>query len=58
MPTIGLGEILIILTVALIVIGPQQLPETARKIGIFLHGLKTNANVLKDDILGRPDKNE
>jgi Tat protein translocase TatB subunit len=55
MPTIGLGEILVILVVALFVIGPQQLPEAARTIGQLLHNLKRNASVLKDDLLGRHD---
>jgi Tat protein translocase TatB subunit len=53
MPTIGFGEILVILLVALFVIGPQQLPHAARTIGQLLHNLKRNARVLKDDLLGR-----
>ena len=55
MPTLGLGELLLILFVALIVIGPKQLPHTARQLGLFLHSLKQNASVLKDDVLGRPE---
>ncbi|MFZ2620385.1 MAG: twin-arginine translocase TatA/TatE family subunit [Alphaproteobacteria bacterium] len=50
---IGLGEMLLIVFVALIVFGPDQLPEVARQGGIFLHNLKINARVLKDDMLGR-----
>jgi sec-independent protein translocase protein TatA len=33
MPSIGFGEILVILVVALIVFGPRKLPEVSRTIG-------------------------
>lgn len=33
MPSIGAGEILVVALVALIVLGPDKLPEAARKIG-------------------------
>ena len=56
MPTIGLGELLLIMLVALLVIGPKQLPEAARQLGVFFHNFKRNADVIKDDILGRPEK--
>ncbi len=36
MPTIGFGELLLVLFIALMVIGPKQLPVVARKIG---HGV-------------------
>jgi sec-independent protein translocase protein TatB len=34
---VGGGEILVILLLALIVLGPDKLPETARKAGRYLH---------------------
>lgn len=60
---IGLAEIIIILVIALIVIGPKDLPMLAQKAGEFLRGFRglkddlklegftraTNATVLKED---------
>ena len=60
---IGLAEILVILIVALIVIGPKELPVIAGKIGELIRGFRglkedlkiegfsraTNATVLKAD---------
>lgn len=40
MLNIGTGEIILILIVALLVLGPQRLPEMARGIGKFLHGFR------------------
>ena len=37
---IGLGEILLILVVALIIWGPGRIPEIARTIGRVVHNLK------------------
>ena len=36
MGTLGPAEILVILLVALIVLGPERLPEAARKVGQFV----------------------
>ena len=36
MGTLGPAEILVILVVALIVLGPERLPEAARKVGQFV----------------------
>jgi Tat protein translocase TatB subunit len=36
MGTVGPAEILVILLVALIVLGPDRLPEAARKVGQFI----------------------
>ena len=36
MGTLGPAEILVILLVALIVLGPERLPEAARKVGQFI----------------------
>jgi len=67
------GEIIIILVVALVVFGPQRLPELARAIGKVMHELnramqdvKTNIEVeseqpikeTKDEANTLPDKRE
>lgn len=36
----GIGELLVILVVALIVLGPQQLPGIAYKLGRCIHAFK------------------
>src|SRR5687768_14833203 len=36
MPNLGPGEILVILVVALVVLGPEKLPAAARNVGRFL----------------------
>ena len=49
MPQIGPLEILVILMVALIVFGPERLPEIARKIGRTANELRRMANEVKDE---------
>ena len=41
------GEIIIILLLALIVLGPKRLPELARKLGEWTAGLKSTARDLR-----------
>jgi sec-independent protein translocase protein TatA len=41
---IGLGEVLLILVVALIIWGPKRLPEIARTLGRTLHSLRKATN--------------
>lgn len=47
---IGMPELLIILAVALIVIGPKKLPELAKSLGRALGEFKKATNDLKDSI--------
>jgi len=47
---IGISKILIIGAVALIVIGPQQLPSTAKAIGILWGRLNRYINKLKQEV--------
>lgn len=47
---IGFGEILIISTIGLIVIGPKRLPETARFLGHLFGRLQRQVNSVKSDI--------
>ncbi|WP_024851979.1 Sec-independent protein translocase protein TatB [Hydrogenovibrio kuenenii] len=46
---IGFMEILVVLIVALIVIGPERMPEVARKIGQFMGKTKRFINSMKED---------
>lgn len=56
---IGFSELLIILAVALIVLGPQKLPELARSLGRGLAELRRTSEdlrrslLLEDEIAGR-----
>lgn len=47
---LGITEIIFLAVLALIVIGPKQLPEVARTIGRFLNELKRSTDSLKEDI--------
>lgn len=47
---IGIPELLVILVVALIVLGPQRLPEVARSLGKGLGELRRAANGLTDEL--------
>jgi sec-independent protein translocase protein TatB len=47
---IGLGELAIIAFVAVLVFGPDKLPELARQAGRFLHKAKTFANSARDEL--------
>lgn len=48
---IGLPELLIILGVALIVLGPQRLPELARSIGKAIAELRRTSDDLRRNVL-------
>ncbi len=47
---IGLPELILIMAVALIVVGPEKLPELARGLAKQLVELKKAANLLKDSL--------
>lgn len=47
---LGLSEIIFLGVLALIVIGPKQLPELARHLGRFLNELKRATDGLTNDI--------
>lgn len=46
---IGMTEMIIIAVVALIFIGPDQIPEVARNVGKFMNDLKRSTDDLKKD---------
>lgn len=47
---LGMSELILLGVLALILIGPQQLPEVARTLGRFLNDLKRSADGLTEDI--------
>lgn len=47
---LGMSEIILLGVLALILIGPQQLPEVARTLGRFINDLKRSAEGLTEDI--------
>jgi sec-independent protein translocase protein TatA len=49
-PSLGFGEILIILVIALIVFGPRRLPEMGRSIGRSLREFRRAAADLRAEI--------
>jgi sec-independent protein translocase protein TatB len=48
LPQFGLGEILVVAMLALIVVGPKDLPVMARKAGQFLNRMKAMGQEFKD----------
>lgn len=48
---IGFGEILVILLVALLVLGPEGLPRAARTVGRFFNDLRRTGDELKEELL-------
>jgi sec-independent protein translocase protein TatA len=49
-PSIGFGEILIILVIALIVFGPRRLPEMGKTIGRSLREFRRATNDIRSEI--------
>lgn len=47
---IGLGELAVIALVAIIVFGPDKLPDFARQAGRFLHRMRVFATGARDDL--------
>ncbi|HYZ10702.1 MAG TPA: Sec-independent protein translocase protein TatB [Actinomycetota bacterium] len=50
MPSLGFGEILIILVLALVIFGPRRLPEMGRTIGKSLRELRRTTSDLRREI--------
>ena len=53
---IGLPELLLIMAIALIVVGPEKLPELAKTLARQMVDLKRAANALKDSLQDEEDK--
>jgi sec-independent protein translocase protein TatB len=47
---LGMSELILLGVLALILIGPKQLPEVARTLGRFINDLKRSAEGLTDEI--------
>ena len=47
---IAFPELLVILTVAVIVIGPEKLPKIAKGLGLFLGKMQRQVNAIKNEI--------
>lgn len=47
---LSFGEVLLLGVMALVVIGPKQLPEVARNIGRFLNEMKRATETLTEDL--------
>ena len=50
MAGIGAGEALIILLVAFVIVGPEDLPKAARRIGRIIRTVRSSFGELKDDL--------
>lgn len=46
----GFSELLVIMVLALLVVGPERLPSVARKIGLWIGRAKKLANSVRSDI--------
>jgi sec-independent protein translocase protein TatA len=49
MPGIGVPELLVILVIALIVLGPKKLPEAGRAMGKGMREFKDSLNGINED---------
>lgn len=48
---IGTGELLLILVIALLVLGPERMPKLARDLGKTLGDLRRTSDELRDEFL-------
>jgi len=56
---LGAGEIVVVLAVALMVLGPKKMPEVARKLALFVAQFRRMADEVRsqvDDALNEPSK--
>ncbi|GGQ98707.1 Sec-independent protein translocase protein TatB [Deinococcus ruber] len=52
MPNLGFPEIMIILVVALLVLGPKKLPDLGRSLGNGIREFRKGTQGLKDELEG------
>jgi|GEM_PF-3785807 len=51
---LGIGELIVIGIVALLVLGPEKLPDAARSLGKALHQFRRAGQDLRDEVLYSP----
>jgi len=56
--SIGPLEILLILVVALLVLGPKELPVIGRRIGKAIGEIRRNTDELRDSVMGQIEQEE
>ena len=56
MPTIGWFEILIIVTVAIIVVGPKDFPLMLKKVGSWIGSIKRYVNDVQSEVTSITDE--
>lgn len=49
MPSIGPLELIVVLVIALVILGPKRLPDAARSLGSGLRGFKDSLSGLTDE---------
>ena len=47
---LGTGELIIVLALTLIFLGPEKLPDIATKLGKFAHQVRRTLDDIKDDL--------
>jgi len=55
---IGTGELILILAIALIVVGPGKLPDLGKALGKYISEFKKFSNEIKEDISLEDKKTE
>jgi len=50
MPQIGWFEILLIVTIAILVVGPKDFPLMLKKVGSWIGSIRRYFNTLKDEV--------
>lgn len=55
---IGMPELVLILVIALIVLGPSKLPEIARTLGRGMHEFRKATDDLRDNLMAEPPRYE
>jgi Tat protein translocase TatB subunit len=53
---VGAGELMVILLIALIVLGPDKLPDAARKVGNVMGELRRMSNGFQEEMRGAFDE--
>lgn len=55
MGKIGITELVLILTIALVIFGPSKLPSIGKSIGLAINEFKSGANKISEDIMTSTD---